>query len=432
MGAIQYYFNLWLGICLYADGVKQIKCGNTIMWPIPKDLDTEAADGTTNAEYGTTREIWGGKESGGGQDGRLQFMYGGPAQVLPDHIHNEFGENIPEARGIFSVVFGEDTKSRGFYWGTSTYPKWPKFLVKNTDADVRGDTVWKQSISNVGSDDDFNPIHAIREWLVDEYVGASRSTFLIGTSFDTAAQTMYDEGYGLSYVLDSTPDKIQGYIDAVSEIIDGFLYFEPNTGQFEISLYRDDFNPGSLEEFDEDNFYVTAFHRPSAGKSPSRVVVKFTNRKTGDVDTAVDEDRALLEIQGGRPIIEELDYQAFICSRTVAELVAARAQKSFSAMSASLELTCTRSMSHLHQGSVIKISYPELGISSMIFRVLSVFKGDMTDGIVIIKGVEDMYSTVYTVYGTPSDPASNPDYSPLDTTSEIEYYTSITETGPYV
>lgn len=432
-GSYYFQFNLWAGICLYADGVKQIKAGGKIMWPAVYDSDTESADGVTDLDYTGTTYVFGGRGGEGGQAGHQKIYYGGPAQSVPTDVAAVFGSDIPAGRGIISVVFSGMPVYEGqsFYWGTTRYPKWPSYLMKNTDADVCGDTIWQQALANVGSEDDFNPIHAIREWIVDDYVGRGLSEDLIGDTFATAAQTLYDEGLGLSYVLDTAPDQLQGYIDKVCGIIEGIVYFEPTTGTFEISLFRDDYVEGDLETFDEDDFYVTTFLRPSAGSVPSRVVVKFNRRDTEDVDTAIDEDVALLEIQGGHPVIKELDYEAYICTRSVAEIVAAREQHTQSSMVVTLELTCLRTMSHLHVGSVIKIAYSPLGIVSMIIRVLTIEKGDLIDGTVVIKAREDVFGTIYTVYGDPDDPASAPVVIIVDTTSNIEYYTSSTASGKY-
>jgi hypothetical protein len=428
-GSYYFLFSVWMGVCVSGiDGIKQLKGGGKILWPTAYDSDVEATDGTTTG-YVSASYAFGGRGGEGGQNGNIQILYGGAAQTLPARITNFVGADYPQGRGIVSILFGTDAYA--YYWGTTTYPKWPSFLVKSVSYTPRDEALWQSAYAEVGDDEDFNPIHSIYEWLTDPQVGRGFATTRIGSTFAVAAATLHGEDFGISYVLDYTEPKIQDWIDMVCEIMDGFLYFDPSSGTWEISLSRPDYDPDDLEEFDQDDFYVSQFHRPSPGEIPSKCVVKFTRRDTGDVDTATDEDNALRDIQGGRHIIEEFDYSEWICTRSVAEQVAAREQKALSSMGADVELVATRTMSHLHQGSLIKISYPALGIASMIIRVLSINKGDLFDGKVVIKGVEDVFGTVYTVYGTPEDPASGPDISWSDATSIMEVYTSATESAVY-
>lgn len=438
--AVYYYFSVWVGICLQADGVKLLRAGGITLWPTLKDDDVEAADGLTFASLQGEEvvNVFGGYTREGGQQGKVVFLDGDDAQTLPEHITNEYGTNIPAARGMFTALFEkvDDTShkdyGRGYYWGNSTYPKWPEFLIKATDYNVDGSAIWLSSKSNVGSDDDFNPVHAIREWITDARVGRGQSTALIGSSFQTVATTVHSEGYGISYVLNSVPDELQDYIDDACAIIDGVLVFDPSTGTYEINLARDDYNVDTLDFYDESDFWVRSFERPSMGKVPSKVNVKFKERLTGDWGVGSEDDIALIEMQGSHPLIRDLDYSAFVCSQTVADKIAAREQKQLSALGAQIEIECLRTMAQILPGDVFKISIASMGITNMVVRAIQVKNGDLENDSIIMNIAEDVFGIIYTTFGDPGSPASNPPVTWVETDNIAKFTTLAgTENGPY-
>lgn len=427
-GSYYYSFNLQIGICRIADGIVQMKAKNKVTWPTQNDYDTEAADGVTS-DFVAASSIFGGRAREGGHAGPFNILYGEETQTLDAQLEQYFGSNIPPNRGMVTIIFGSATYS--FYWGTQTIVNWPAFLVKSTDLAPDHTAIWQVATANVGSDDDFNPIHAIREWLTDPNVGRGLSTSLIGTSFATAATTCYNEGLGISFNHDNRRDEIQDYIDKVCEIIDGAWYFDRSNGTFEIALARDDYDPDALTTYDEDDFWVTDYTRPSPGKMPSKVVVLVQDRYTESDISCVDDDIALLDAQGEFVNEVELDYRAFVKNETVGNTIAAREQKQFSAMLSTLKIKALRTMADLNKGDVIKITYPDLNIASMIVRVLNVDYGGIEDDRVTIDLIEDFYGSSYTTFGTPSAPASGPTDNAYDTDTYAQAYTSTTQVGPY-
>lgn len=429
--AYYYYFRMWVGLCIVADGVKQIWAGGYCLAPTVNDSSQEFTDGDEDllvyAGY-----VFGGYEGEGGQYGLVYILFGDDTQVAPSAVTTYFGD-VPAARGIVTAYFHGEVSGYPYYWGTTRYPKWPSFSVKSTDKAADGTAIWNQSYANVAStDDDFNPAHAIYEMITDPIIGRGQSTSLIGTSFTTAASTLYSEGYGLSYILDTNKDQLQDDIDTICEIIDGFLYFDQDSGKYELTLARDDYDPDTLETFDESDFFISKWARHSPGKVPSTTVVHFMDRATNEPDSVTEDDIALLELQGGRPITQEYDYKGWICDRSVAVLVAAREQRQFSSMQATATLNCKRTMAHLNQGDVIKISYTPMQIVSIILRVVKIDRGDQNSGRVILEVVEDVYGTVYSTFGTPAAPSSGDSSPTVETDSEmIMSSVATSETGPY-
>jgi len=103
-----------------------------------------------------------------------------------------------------------------------------------------------------------------------------------------------------------------------------------------------------------------------------------------------------------------------------------------------LTLRALRTMAHLHETSVVKISYPALNIASMIVRVVTIDRGALTDGGCVLEVVEDVFGQAYTTYGTPPAPGAAAAGESIqdrflddDGSSQIVFTTSSTENGPY-
>jgi len=431
--ALYYYVSLHMGICqANVDGVLQIWVADTCVWPVLNDPTIRAAEGVTTS-WIAAPYCFGGYEREGGVSGTVHIQYGGITQTLDSYLEAWLGADQPAYRGFTGVILAD------VYMGSVPQLKPLSFLVKATKKLVDGDAMWYIAKAPIGAYADFNAIHMIYEWITCPIIGMGKDPGLIGDTFATAAETCYDEGMGLSYAWDSAPDGIDDMIHQVEQIINGKVYTDPATGKFEIGLIRQDYDL-PLDIFDESDFWVESMPTSSPGTIPSRTVVLWHDRTTDQSRPAMADDIALLARQGGHPIVQELDYSAFVCDGDLANTIAARIQQQISAMPKRLTLHALRTMAHLHETSVIEIAYPELNIASMIVRVVTIDRGSLTEGECIIEVVEDVFGQAYTCYGTPpatGAPAATEtiESRTLDNEgySEIFYSDSVTiETGPYL
>ena len=425
-----YYIGFHAALChANIDGVLQAWSAEICLWPTLNDPSVEAADGQASASI-SAGDCLGGVWRGGGIVGTVYIQYGAADQTLHGYLSAKLGATQPAYRGFVGLIFA------GMYIGTqATMQPW-SFLAKRTKKLTDGSAMWYLAKAAVGSAGDLNAIHLIYEMLTSSIIGCRKDTALIGTSFTSAADTCYTEGYGLSCVWDWAADDVASMISQIEEIIEGKVYRDPSTGKFEIGLIRDDYDEGSLEEFDESDFWVEDCPARSPGVVPTRVIVKWHDRINLQSRPSMDDDIAMLARQGGDPFVFEVDYSAFVCDGDLANQIAARKQAAFSSMPKRYTLRCLRTMSHLHETSVIKISYPALNVASMIVRVITIDRGSLTDGWCTIEVVEDVFGQAYTVYGSPPDSGAAPAeedlgirYADLDDYSQIFFTTGQTVIG---
>jgi hypothetical protein len=427
-GVFRYNIGLHMGWCLAADGFKQFWMAETCLWPTLNDPTSEAADGQTSA-YVAARACWGGYGREGGVNGWMDIQYGNDDQTLNVYLAAKLGSSQPAYRGFVGTIM------RDFYIGTWAGLKPPSAMIKRTNIHPDRTVMWYLTKANV-NDDDLNAVHFLYERLFLRVTGLGKDSSLAGTSWIAAADTCYNEGYGVSNVWDWSPDDIEGMIEQIEQIIDGKIYIDPATGKFEIGLIRDDYDPDSLETFDESDFWVETMDCLSAGKIPSKVIVKWHDKITLQDRPAFADDIALLSRQGGNPIVQILDYAAFVCDGDLANKIASRAQQACSAMPKHYTLRSLRTMADLHETSVFRISYPAMNITSMIVRVLSIDRGSLAAGGCTIEVIEDVFGVSYTVYGTPPDAGAakaaeelSKQIADLDGYSDIVFETGATVIG---
>lgn len=410
--ATLYYIAVHLGVCqANIDGIKQIWFGDTCAWPTVKDSTDFASDSQTTALFtlaNGAETMWGVWFDGGlgGVSGTIDIQYGGSSQTLNSYLSSKLGTNQPAYRGFVGLILKEP-----FYIGVTPVLRPVSIVGKRTDNLTDGTSMWypsKSAINRGGDIYDLNAIHFIYEIMTSSIIGRGIDSSLIGTSFKEAADTCSDEGYGLSCVWDWAPDDIDKMIETVEKIVDGKLYYYELTEKYEFGLNRDDYNPDDLEIYNEDDFWVESAGFMSAGKIPNKTIILWEDRVHCQQRVAYDDDIAILSRQANMSNVSEKDYAGFVCDGNLANTIAARDQYVLTSMPKIFTLRCLRTMSHLHVTSVFKISYPELNIASMIVRVVSIDKGSLIDGEIVIKVVEDVFGLSYTSYGSPPAPAISP------------------------
>jgi hypothetical protein len=237
------------------------------------------------------------------------------------------------------------------------------------------------------------------------------------SSFQTAANTLASEQYGLS-LLWEREQPLEEFIAEILRHIDGTLYVHPRTGKFVLKLARADYNVASLLVLDASNILeLESFSRPSESELVNQITVRYRDRST-DKDAAITvHDLAALELAGGVVSSATVDYPG-ISNGSLASRVALGDLKQLSVPLAKATLIANRQASNLNIGDVFKFTWPELGVAQLVMRVVRVSYGTLTDGRVRIECVEDIFGLPSASYVSPT-PTSW--VSPLTSPAQVPY-----------
>lgn len=274
--------------------------------------------------------------------------------------------------------------------------------------------------------DDMNPAEAIFQIMTDNWRGMGISTTEIDvTSLQTMGETLYTEGNGCS-ILVTAETSGKNLITEILRQVDGIAYQDPQTGKIKFVLIRDDYNIATIPEFDEDDVVqVKEFARSGWDEVMAQVKISFPQRDKESNAVAISQDMATAATIGrlrsttlSMPFVYDPDLANDIASRE-------RSQLSIPLFRITLEMN--RNATILRPGSVFKLNWPEYGFTNLVLRVQEFDLGELLNGRIVIKCLQDSFAQNATVFATPANSSWVP---PVDYPTDILIEDS-TET-PYV
>lgn len=271
---------------------------------------------------------------------------------------------------------------------------------------------------------DANPSHIIHELLVnDEWGDGQLPTRINTTSFEGAAQTLYDEGFGLSLIW-VEQDSIKAIIQEVIDHIRAVVYLDPETGLWEITLLRDDYDTETLETLNPSNCDAVNRKRRLWGQTINQIDAEYTDPATekGAVVTAHDLGNIAMQ---GKVRSDKRPYFA-VRNPYLATILAERDVAEAALPLFSCEVKVDRTRWRIKPGSVQKFSWPEDGIVDMIVRVMKVDYGSSTDRQITLTVVEDVFAYEKTRYDAPQGSLWTPGNAlPVPLDAEVPYTTPL-------
>lgn len=281
--------------------------------------------------------------------------------------------------------------------------------------------------------EDMNPAHIIRECLVDPDWGMGYQTSDIDdTSFMTAADTLYDEGLGISILWDKSM-TIDEFVKEIVRHIDAALYVSRTTGKFVLKLIRDDYDVNTLITLDESNISsITNPSKPTFGELSNSVTVKFWNCVTGNDDSINVTDTALSQMQG-QVIDAPIQYPGFSHKRN-ATIAAQRDLRSLSSTFLSCTIYTDQTAKDLNVGDVFRFSWAKWKITDMVMRITEIAFGDGKTNRIRISCSEDVFVTPLTQVIVDSEtewvnPSQPPSAVPAQMATEIPYLEIVQNLG---
>jgi hypothetical protein len=377
-----YYVGLQLILALGKCTLHKIICDKDILWQ-----GTAEADGTAMSI--NLPNLFGGKEKGGGFIGTLRYYTGSLTQGINAYLEEKNPGMTPAYRGFAYIVLekcniGEANQLRTLHFELSQY---------TNGLNLPG------GINRIG--DDLNPMEVLYQAFTLDWGGLDVDVDLLDLdSLQACAQTLYDEGNGMSICV-SSPNSGKDIANEVLRQVDGLMYQDPLTGKMVMKLIRNDYNIEDLPVFDESNIItIRNFTSKLWEDTINQVRVKYTNReKNYETGTTMVQDMANINAQGRVRSITQ-SYPGIMLG-TLGTEVATRdlSQGSVPLMSASIEMN--RQGARLRPGDPFLWAWDAFGLERVVMRVKNFDLGALNDNRIAVECNQDDFAVDLTVFAPP-------------------------------
>lgn len=426
-----YYATLFYGWCLTVDEVVDLRADERTFW--------EGSVTESQSIFIDRRDLFGGDEMNGGVYGIADILMGETDQVLPPAVARRFTyndtvltpETAPAYRGSTTIMFrglgagASETQNvvglpaglggtpepttgsssfmdavqaaretvfmaAGFLWGTNN-PVIPPVDGRFRRHPLELDP--STAIITHGEDQrDANPAHMMWDMLTNPTVGIGISEGTIDRgSFERAAQTLFDEGFGLTFFW-TREDTIESVLQDIQAHINGVLFIEPDNGLFTLVLFRDDFVVEDLPVFTDEDLTLTDFDRKARGEIVNMYTITYTNSESLNDETVNAVDEAGIAMQLGEEISDSSNYH-MVRNPDLAQRLAERQLRVAAAPLAQGRAEGRRALARLRPGSRFVLSYPEyLGSQTIVCRVTEIDLGKTGRPTVQVNWTEDVFS----------------------------------------
>lgn len=460
-----YFTSVHYGVCLTPDEVLDIRISERTFF--------EGNLSESTSLYLSNLELFGGDQDQGGAAGVVDFNFGEPDACLTAAAARklDYGDGIPLTpdtapgyRGFLSLFFrgvgpgavdgtgvsglpvnaamggsisigggigniaaaiaaGSVERvptSLGFLWGTNN-PVLPPPDVRVRRSSKGLNPAFQTIV--LGEFHHANPAHMVFEMMTSFDFGSGISPGRINVqTFEDAAETLYNEGFGLSFIW-TREDEIEARIQDVLSHIRGVVFIDPNDGLFAMRLIRDDFVTEDLEVFGPENIAMTDYQRKGRGELTNNYTATYTNPITQNDETITATDEAGVAMQEGEIVAGSGNFH-MIRDPDLALRVAERELRLAAAPVAQGQFTGRRILSRLRPADVFLIRYPEyLGERLITARVTQIDYGRTDQPQVIVTWIEDAFTLPQTIREARDasfwiDPGQDP--------APLEFQTSIT------
>lgn len=241
--------------------------------------------------------------------------------------------------------------------------------------------------------EDMNPVHIIREFKTEPWSSARIDESKLPDDFwKSAADTVYDEGLGVTFFYDGS-QSIESAMAEVCRHIGAETYQDRKTGEFKIKLIRNDYDIDTIPSFDESSIIdMSKDDTPIFGQLTTNVVVNYTDTENAFVSASITVPDIALAQQQGKDITANLDYKGF----TSGKVAGRKAQQMLNTLSKPLQkrrfVVRTSAGKDLNKGDVFKFSWSRENIVSMVMRVTDLNFGNGISNRVMIDAVQDEFA----------------------------------------
>jgi len=215
-----------------------------------------------------------------------------------------------------------------------------------------------------------NPAHIIYQCKTDPRWGdAELPDEIDEASFTAAADTLYDEGFGLCLPwFRQNESDIDSIVQVVLDHVGGITYVDPTTGQRVLKLLRNDYDPNTIPHFDEDSGLVSIDDDDSGSSEGVNEVIVIGHDPVTDLDFQVRVPNAAGRMAQGGPVSRRVEAKGI----PTRDLALRKGQMDAKVLGGGLKRFTLR-LDHraysLRPGDVIRISSAKRSIANMVVRL---------------------------------------------------------------
>jgi hypothetical protein len=416
----KYFCGIEMALCYRLDAITKIIIGDKVAW-----TGNQTTDGEVFINKPT---LFGGNDSAsggnGGVVGWLGFHLGDPNATKDTYLVSEYG-NYTAHRGVCYLVWkGQHrAKGSGYLGNNARVDPWQiegRFIPNNLGT----------AYSNINSGD-ANPAEVIYDILRNgEYAVGMPASYIDLASFQDAAETYHNDGFGFSALWD-TSKPCEDTINNILQYTDSVLYSDLQTGKLTLKPARADYVIGDLLELDDSNvIQVTSYTRGAWNETTNEVKIPFINRHDEYIQqTGQAQDLANIRIQnanGGNGVISTSIQYLGISNPDTAADVAERDIRALTTPLAKVGLQINLKGHAMTVGQPFKWSTSSIldqfgnPIQDMVLRCIGLKKGNPNNPVIDIEAIEDVFNSATAVYAsTPSSSGGATSVAPVATSTHL-------------
>jgi hypothetical protein len=369
--------------------------------------------------------LFGGDKHEGGIVGLFKLMMGEPTQKAPASLVAMLGHALPGFRRMVTAFYDGQISSN------SAYPKAWKFRMRRSTKGWENDAPWYpekamilmhgQLVTTKNYVHHKNPIDAIGDWFADgewEYTtstswpeihtmnpahmifecltnrewgrGLDQSALNVA-SFTEAADTLFDEGFGLCLRW-TRRDNLESFVQSVIDHICATIYTDRQTALLTLKLIRKDYDPATLPIYDTNSGLLEIRENEVAALGPAinEVVIEYVDPVNNEKRTTNAQNLASLQASRGVFNSTKKSYPG-IPTVELARRIAQRDLRSNAIALRRFTITLDRHAWRIPPGGVFRIKDTVRGINDMVVRVGRVEDGTLTKGVITITAVQDVF-----------------------------------------
>lgn len=404
----RYYMTLQMGLGRGpVDEIVQIKIGDKSAWPTlegkttPYDT-TITDDRVTNIK---APSLFGGDKAEGGVSGSLTVRMGKPTQVYPGWFKALLGSNVPDFRGVATAIFD------GMICAMNPYPKEWRFRVRRILKGWDG-PVWQPSLATIslsgGKIKAMNPAHILYECVTNRDWGRGYDRSRINdSSWVAAATTLFNEGFGLC-IRWNRQDTLQSFVEEVLEHVGATIYTNRETGLLDLKLIRGDYVAADLPLFTKTTGLIEISDPETASMVDAigEVIVKYRDPIKNEELGIRAQNLAVLQSTEG--VNSKTNPYLGLPTQDLAARVAQRDLKAMSASVSRYSVKLDRRAWRIYPGAVFRVSDPDKGIQNLVLRAGKIDDGTLTNGIITVEAVLDVFGLSDVAFVDEEPPAWEP------------------------